>query len=293
MRVAVIAIYCDAAGMTYPGGKEAAGVYQKIINLMPPHSLYVEPFLGGGAILRRKKPALRSIGLDRDPWTIAAWKPTPHVDVQTGDALAFLRSFEFPPDALVYCDPPYLLETRRSGTLYRCEMTTEQHKQLLTLITRLRCHVMVSGYWSALYAQALQSWQSIRFEVMTRGGTIATEWLWYNFQPPSSLHDYRYLGQNFRERERIKRKTQRWKARLLKMPTLERQALLTALTAVNLELSSSDAAMPAATPKPSVDEPWTSGLGIPDDDGRGSLRSSSTRNDDDTGENLFNTRSVR
>lgn len=67
---------------------------------------------------------------------------------------------------------------------------------------------------------------------MTRGGSPATEWLWSNFVPPAQLHDYRYVGHTFRERERIKRKTQRWKARLLKMPALERQALLVALAEV-------------------------------------------------------------
>lgn len=34
------------------------------------------------------------------------------------------------------------------------------------------------------------------------------------------------LSSNFRERERIKRKKARWRARLLKMPMLERMALL-------------------------------------------------------------------
>ena len=223
------------AGMRYPGGKEAAGVYQKIINLMPPHSLYVEPFLGDGAILRRKRPAPRSIGLDLDPQVIAVWKPLPQAAVQLGDALSFLSSFHFSHAALIYCDPPYLLETRRSGPLYRCEMTTAQHEQLLGLLTRLPCQVMVSGYWSPLYAEALQGWHAMHFDVMTRGGSRATEWLWCNFLPPHSLHDYQYLGRDFRERERIKRKTQRWKARLLRMPALERQALLTALAEVSAD----------------------------------------------------------
>jgi len=135
----------------------------------------------------------------------------------------------------VYCDPPYLLETRKSGPLYRYECTTAQHQKLLIILRQLPCQVMVSGYWSPLYAEALHDWYAVHFEVMTRGGSQATEWLWCNFLPPQSLHDYRYLGQNFRERERIKRKTQRWKARLLKMPALERQALLTALADLTVD----------------------------------------------------------
>ena len=45
--------------MTYPGGKAGAGVWQRIINQMPPHRLYVEPFVGAGAVLRAKRPAER------------------------------------------------------------------------------------------------------------------------------------------------------------------------------------------------------------------------------------------
>ena len=50
----------------YRGGKSGAGVYQKLINLMPPHTVYIEPFLGHGAILLHKRPARLSIGLDLD-----------------------------------------------------------------------------------------------------------------------------------------------------------------------------------------------------------------------------------
>ena len=64
---------------------------------------------------------------------------------------------------------------------------------------------------------------------MTRGGRLATEWVWMNYADPVALHDYRYLGEDFRERERIKRKTQRWVNRLQTMPLLERRALLAAL----------------------------------------------------------------
>lgn len=50
----------------YPGGKNGAGVYQRIINLMPPHEVYIEPFLGSGAVLAHKRPALVNIGIDLD-----------------------------------------------------------------------------------------------------------------------------------------------------------------------------------------------------------------------------------
>ena len=89
--------------------------------------------------------------------------------------------------------------------------------------------VMISGYYSELYAQELAGWRSIQFSAQTRGGRTVTEWLWMNFPEPVELHDYQFLGENFRERERIKRKRLRWQARLKRMPAIERYALLSAL----------------------------------------------------------------
>jgi hypothetical protein len=54
-----------------------------------------------------------------------------------------------------------------------------------------------------------------------------------NYPEPKELHDYRYLGNNFRQRERIKRIKTRWLARLDRMGALERYALLTTIAEYN------------------------------------------------------------
>ena len=51
----------------YFGSKATSGLCQAIIALMPPHDTYIESHLGGGAIMRRKPPAQRNIGIDLDP----------------------------------------------------------------------------------------------------------------------------------------------------------------------------------------------------------------------------------
>ncbi len=45
---------------SYFGSKATSGLCQPIIALMPPHDTYIETHLGGGAIMKRKPPALHN-----------------------------------------------------------------------------------------------------------------------------------------------------------------------------------------------------------------------------------------
>jgi hypothetical protein len=131
----------------------------------------------------------------------------------------------------VYLDPPYLFAVRTSQhPIYAHEFgTVEQHQALLDLIKSLDCKIMISGYWSELYARELADWRPTSFNSVVRSGETRREWLWMNYPEPVALHDYSYLGNNFRERERIKRRITRWSARLQRMDILERRAVLLAM----------------------------------------------------------------
>ncbi len=244
--------------MTYPGGKNGSGVYQRIINLMPPHATYIEAFLGSGAILRMKKPALCSIGIDIDGGVFERWRGNELAGLSLiqADAIAWLeRRFPHESDpggpTLIYCDPPYMIHTRRQHRLiYRYELSDDDHRELLRILLRLPCMVMISGYWSELYSTALSRWRAVRYTARTRGGSLAEEWIWMNFPAPLELHDYRYLGQNFRERERIGRKRKRWLTRLRGMPELERFAILSALEELRCECTHSINAAPGEAGHP-------------------------------------------
>lgn len=134
-------------------------------------------------------------------------------------------------ETLIYCDPPYVLGTRKGGAIYKHEMTDEDHNRLLSVLCSLECNVMLSGYWSELYEAWLKRWSKKVFNSTTRQGS-AREYLWCNFAlPPTRLHDYRYLGENFREREKITRQKRRWTERLKRMNLLQRHALLEAIQA--------------------------------------------------------------
>lgn len=222
------------APIRYPGGK--GGCFRHIINHMPPHRVYIEPFLGGGNVFLRKRPAPGgNIGIDLDASTIARYdegipssKTAMPFQFIHGDGLQFLNAYDFHGDELVYCDPPYLHSTRKDCDLYAHEMTDAQHVELLEIILRLPCYVMISGYRSSLYLAMLEDWHYIEFDTMTRRG-MATESLWMNFTPNGVLHDYRYIGETFRERERINRKRNRWFSRLAKLQPVERNAITEAL----------------------------------------------------------------
>lgn len=210
--------------MGYPGGK--GNCYHHIINILPPHGTYVETHLGGGAVLRRKKPAAVSIAIDRDPVVIRWWRdvfPMLATYIEA-DAVAFLASRQLGVDDLVYCDPPYLPNTRRGGRMYRYDYSEADHVRLLDAIYKLPCQVVISGYDSELYNTYLRNWNTRTFTSKTQRG-IREEKLWFNFEAPSRLHDERHLGRNFRERQTIRRRLKRLEARIAALSSQEQYAL--------------------------------------------------------------------
>ena len=224
--------------MTYPGGKNGSGVYQKIINQIPPHEEYIEAFLGHGSIMRHKKPAIANIGIDSDEHVVEHWRDLiaknsdlACVTVIKGDAISYLRKQRCGRRTFVYADPPYLFETRSSKKkLYNVEFgTIKEHEKLLILLICLPCMVAISGYQSSLYASMLATWRTINYKTVNRAGQVVTEWLWMNYPEPQALHDDRYLGENFRQRERLKRIRTRWIARLGRMDQLEKYMLTAAI----------------------------------------------------------------
>jgi site-specific DNA-adenine methylase len=214
----------------YFGSKATSGLCQPIIALMPPHDTYIETHLGGGAIMRRKPPALRNIAIDLDQKPLAAFDCDYPVEKVHGCAHRFLSTYDYRGRELVYCDPPYLHHTRTSGRRYRFDYEEQDHVELLELLERLPCSVMLSGYPSGLYDELLPDWRTLELQVMNQGG-VRTEKLWFNFTP-DRVHWPQYAGKNFTDRQRIKRKAENWAKRYQTLPPAERLAVLSAMMAV-------------------------------------------------------------
>lgn len=86
---------------------------------------------------------------------------------------------------LFYLDPPYLWDTRSRGNRYdirnyRHELSDEDHAELLAATRSLAGMVVLSGYPSPLYDDALGDWWRVERQALADGARPRTEVLWIN-----------------------------------------------------------------------------------------------------------------
>jgi len=223
----------------YLGSKGAAGTMQVIINHMPAHDVYIEPFVGSGIIVKNKHPSFSTIINDLDSQQAhkvfnEIVKSVKHLEVYSKDAVDVLervvpRDVYTDNEVFIYCDPPYLLSTRTGRSRYKHEMTDDDHVLLLDYLVDCDANIMLSGYPNALYDNLLSDWQSVEFQAMTRGG-VRTEKLWMNYDISTmELHQTNFIGKNFGDRQRIKRKVNRLSRKINNLPRHEKQAIMEVL----------------------------------------------------------------
>jgi len=231
--------------MSYPGGKGASGTAQKIISWMPPHSAYAELFAGAATIFGTKRPASYNFAGDIDA-DVVSKIITPagpeEFCIECVCAFEWLEQrIGWYKNLLIYLDPPYLpsklyQQNGRGRQRYKHKFSVECHEKLLSVITKLKCYVMISGYDSTMYNRVLRApiWTKKTFMAQTRAGR-REECIWMNFNPDASpeRHDYRFIGDTFRERERIRKMQNRWLKKFTAMAPIERNAMLKVLTESN------------------------------------------------------------
>lgn len=105
------------------------------------------------------------------------------VQIEKMDALCLIERYNTP-DALIYIDPPYVRNTRKSGALYVHEMTDEGQKRLLDLIAHSKAKVIISGYDSEMYNEMLKGWSTGSTMSRTTSTEIVKEKIWMNYEPP-------------------------------------------------------------------------------------------------------------
>lgn len=241
--------HIPAPYQTYPGGKSGEGVYQTVINEVPPIKVLVSLFAGNAGIERRidMKGGLVVLNdIDEEVYRryceIERYPPNGVLMAPYNfDGLELLTQYlhkkdKRPGQTLIFADPPYLFESRSSQRdIYNHEWDYEKHVLFLKRVKE----VSARGYKMAithpmhiLYASQLENWRTVDFESMTRAGTKFRDTLWLNYPPPEALQDYRYWGGDYRKRENFKRLIKRNVKRVLEMPPIERNCLIERLNQI-------------------------------------------------------------
>lgn len=227
----------------YPGGKNGSGTYQQIINEIPPHQIYSEWFAGSSGIYRNIIPGDIAILFEKDlsqysnlvsefsaAATVINIDTVRHVQLITSffEILQLLGHSVF-----CYLDPPYPITSRSSQKLmYNCELSELDHIALLQGISSCSFPIAISTYPNNIYSNYLSNWRLKKFYSQTRSGR-KMEYLYLNYGPTSQLHDYRYIGNDFRSRELLSKQKRNFISKFENLDPLLRESLKTYFNGTN------------------------------------------------------------
>lgn len=153
----------------------------------------VRSFMGFGSNAVHRKSGFRSNSNRSGTTPARDWRNYPEalpdlidrlrgVVVTNRDAKEVMSAHDGP-ETLHYVDPPYVFETRTDAAAdYAHELSNDDHTELLVFLRTLRGRVILSGYPSPLYDDALPGWRRIERKALADGARERTEVLWLNFE---------------------------------------------------------------------------------------------------------------
>jgi site-specific DNA-adenine methylase len=233
---------------SYPGAKTGSGVMQLLMNNIPEHSVFVDMCAGSGAVgftvnelcsstvvlCEKYQPVFNQLILKST--SIPIKNKFEKIYVKHIDSIEFYydrvldNSNNFD-ETFFYLDPPYLKTTRRDQkNIYGCEWSEKDHCRMLTLANLISkytmANIMINHYDCQLYREYLRGWETKEYKTMTRGG-IATDKIWMNYDITKlNLAVTDFVGDDFKDRQRIKRRKISFLNKFKNMPIHERQSIL-------------------------------------------------------------------
>jgi DNA adenine methylase len=114
------------------------------------------------------------------------------VQIENRPALELIQRFNYK-NVLIYCDPPYMLETRH-GKQYRCEMDDGDHEALLDALLKHKGYVLISGYDTELYNSVLKGWNKYETVSYSQVCSKKKEVIWMNYDPPRKQLTFEDIG---------------------------------------------------------------------------------------------------
>lgn len=114
------------------------------------------------------------------------------VQIENRPALELIERFNYE-NVLIYCDPPYMLNTRH-GKQYRYEMDDKDHEELLLLLRKHKGAVLISGYDTELYQEMLGDWNRYVKTSYSQVRSKKLEVLWTNYNLPVKQMEFSDYG---------------------------------------------------------------------------------------------------
>lgn len=109
------------------------------------------------------------------------------VTVLNRDAMGIIEKYGQREDTFIYCDPPYVWDTRTSAR-YETDMSNPQHEKFLDICLKSKAKILISGYDHEMYDRlTVTGWRKVSFDVHTVSGNkvakTSVETLWMNYEP--------------------------------------------------------------------------------------------------------------
>lgn len=223
---------------SYLGNKKIISLLPNILGLIPVHSTYCELFAGSAQVLLSKRKADHSIIVDKNEKILKQVKSlySGSLEVVNGCSSVWLdlATSAAIKDLFIYADPPYRLSERScASTRYRFEMNDQDHAIFLLSVLKSGHKILISHYDSPFYDDFLINWNKKVVNVSYHG-KIRKEALYFNYDSNGEMFMPTMAGADKTDRQRIKRKAERWGLNFEKLPVYEQQCILNRLNSVYL-----------------------------------------------------------
>ena len=160
------------------------------------HDLIVRSFFGYGCVSQTQN-GFRSVRKDTNSPAVD-WSRWPdhipafverlrRVVVENMPALDLIERYDIE-DGLIYCDPPYVHDTRtlHQGTYFH-EMTDDDHRELAEKLHQCKSYVVISGYPSGLYNELFGDWPQFSRKAHADKAAERTEVVWLSPRTADAL----------------------------------------------------------------------------------------------------------
>jgi site-specific DNA-adenine methylase len=210
----------------YVGNKNIPGVIEFLANRVPKSKRYFSLFMGAAGLENSVYTAAATFVCSERNTDLWKFKGNNQVLFERYQDLLEANVFESSYD-FIFADPPYKFSTRRSQRkYYKFEFETSDHIEFLKHMTSLDCKIMITHPKCELYDNYLKNWISEPFQYMTREGTFYDN-LYTNFVGSDiELLTYDALGDNFIERQAIKRQRKNIVEKFKRLPKHNLDAII-------------------------------------------------------------------